>query len=51
VDENIPAFSRHDAVFTNDSNLNKVEQIIKESLHESGIKGELRINTFNGRVI
>lgn len=51
VDENIPAFSRHDAVFTNDSNLSKVEQIIKESLHESGIKGELRINTFNGRVI
>jgi len=51
VDKNLPAFSRHDAVLTNLSNQNKIEQIIKESLEESKIKGELRINTFDGRFI
>ena len=51
VKRDIPAFTRHDGITTTQSKCDEVESIIKESMESFSIKGEVRLNTFDVRVI
>ena len=51
VKRDLPAFTRHDGIIAAQSKCDEVESIIKESMESFSIKGEVRLNTFDGRVI
>ena len=51
VKRDLPAFTRHDGIIAAQSKCDEVESIIKESMESFSIKGEVRLNTFDGRII
>jgi len=51
IKRSLPAFTRHDGIIASHSGKDEVEGIIHKSMSEFGIKGKLRLNTFDGRTI